>query len=591
MISKETIEQVLMRTDIVTLIGGYVSLKRAGSNLKGLCPFHSEKTPSFTVYPEDGSFYCFGCGAGGDAITFVRKRENLDYPDAVEFLAQRAGITIIRDERAPVGGLPKYDRKRIFAMNVDAAKYFNKCLFSDNPDAKAALNYFTETRGLSASTIKHFGLGFAPDSFDAFLKYMLAKGYKYDELIAAFLCGKSEKGAYYPSFRNRVMFPIIDVTGNVIAFGGRAMDGSAAKYKNSSDTPVFKKSRNLFALNFARHSCAETMILCEGYMDVIALHAAGFENAVATLGTALTSEQARLMSRYTKKVIICYDSDEAGQKAAMRAIKILSEVGLDVSILKVSGAKDPDEYIKKYGADKFRQLLFESKSTFDYNLDNILSKYDITIPNDKIKALHECEKLISETYSSAERDIYIQTISKIFGVEAKSIKSDVDGMIARETRAKRREQSSKVKQDAIGYSDKVNPDYIKAPAAAKNEETLLGLLLIYPEHRKKVFEEGLVEENDFITDLNRRIFTYLKDAYFNGDDSHLDMDSVFTPDERGRITRMKIARMELTENGEAVLLESIDRLKRSVSKKQNEKNVSMDSLKDLIEQKKKKNIK
>ena len=587
MISKETIEQVLMRTDIVTLIGGYVSLKRAGSNLKGLCPFHSEKTPSFTVYPEDGSFYCFGCGSGGDAITFVRKRENLDYPDAVEFLAQRAGITIIRDERAPAGGLPKFDRKRIFAMNVDAAKYFNRCLFSDNQDAKAALTYFTETRGLSASTIKHFGLGYAPDSFDAFLKYMLAKGYKYDELIAAFLCGKSEKGAFYPSFRNRVMFPIIDVTGNVIAFGGRAMDGSAAKYKNSSDTPVFKKSRNLFALNFARHSCAETMILCEGYMDVIALHAAGFENAVATLGTALTTEQARLMSRYTKKVIICYDSDEAGQKAAMRAIKMLSEVGLDVSILKVNGAKDPDEYIKKYGADKFRQLLFESKSTFEYNLDNILSKYDITIPNDKIKALHECEKLISETYSSAERDIYIQTISKIFGVEAKSIKSDVDGMIAREVRAKRREQSTKVKQDAIGYSDKVNPDYIKAPAAAKNEETLLGLLLIYPEHRKKVFEDGLVEEDDFITDLNRRIFTYLKEAYLNGDDTHLDMDAVFSPDERGRITRMKIARMELTENGEDVLLESIERLRRSVSKKQNEKNSSMDSLKDLIEQKKK----
>ena len=590
MISKETIEQVLMRTDIVTLIGGYVSLKRAGSNLKGLCPFHSEKTPSFTVYPDDGSFYCFGCGSGGDAITFVRKRENLDYPDAVEFLAQRAGITIIKDERPSVSGLPKYDRKRIFAMNVDAAKYFNRCLFSDNPDAKAALNYFTETRGLSASTIKHFGLGFAPDSFDAFLKYMLAKGYKQDELIAGFLCGKSEKGAFYPSFRNRVMFPIIDVTGNVIAFGGRAMDGSAAKYKNSSDTPVFKKSRNLFALNFARHSCAEVMILCEGYMDVIALHAAGFENAVATLGTALTTEQARLMSRYTKKVIICYDSDEAGQKAAMRAIKMLSEVGLDVSILKVNGAKDPDEYIKKYGADKFRQLLFESKSTFEYNLDNILSKYDITIPNDKIKALHECEKLISETYSSAERDIYIQTISKIFGVEAKSIKSDVDGMIARAVSAKRREQSSKVKQDAIGYSDKVNPDYIKAPAAAKNEETLLGLLLIYPEHRKKVFEEGLVDETDFITELNRRIFNYLKDAYFNGDDSHLDMDSVFTPDERGRITRMKISRLELTENGEAVLIESIDRLKRSVSKKHNEKNSSMDSLKDLIEQKKK-NIK
>lgn len=587
MISKETIEQVLMRTDIATLIGSYISLKRAGANLKGLCPFHSEKTPSFTVYPADNSFYCFGCGAGGDPITFIRKRENLDYPDAVEFLAQRAGITIVRDERTPTVGVPKFDRKRMFQMNVDAAKYFNRCLFSDNPDAKAALAYFTEVRGLSTATIKHFGLGFAPNSFDTFSKYMLAKGYTFEELEAGFLCGKSEKGRYYDAFRNRIMFPIIDVSGNVIAFGGRVMDDSKPKYKNSSDTPVFKKSRNLFALNFARHHCAETMILCEGYMDVIAMHSAGFENAVATLGTAITTEQARMMSRYTKKVIISYDADEAGQKAAMRAVKMLTDVGLDVSILKVPGAKDPDEYIKKFGADKFRQVLNASKSKFDYNLENILSKYDINLPQDKVKALHECEKLISETYSSAERDIYIQNISKLFGVDAKSIKSDVDRIIAKAATARRKEESNKIKQDAIGYSDKVNPDYIKAPAAAKNEETLLGLLLLYPEHRKKVFEEGLVDEADFFTDLNKRIFCYLRDAYHSGDESHLDMDACFTPDERGRITKMKLNRMELTDNGIDVLLEIIDRLRRSVSKKNNEKNSSLDSLTRLLEAKKK----
>ena len=587
MISKETIEQVLMRTDIATLIGSYISLKRAGANLKGLCPFHSEKTPSFTVYPADNSFYCFGCGAGGDPITFIRKRENLDYPDAVEFLAQRAGITIVRDERTPTVGVPKFDRKRMFQMNVDAAKYFNRCLFSDNPDAKAALAYFTEVRGLSTATIKHFGLGFAPNSFDTFSKYMLAKGYTFEELEAGFLCGKSEKGRYYDAFRNRIMFPIIDVSGNVIAFGGRVMDDSKPKYKNSSDTPVFKKSRNLFALNFARHHCAETMILCEGYMDVIAMHSAGFENAVATLGTAITTEQARMMSRYTKKVIISYDADEAGQKAAMRAVKMLTDVGLDVSILKVPGAKDPDEYIKKFGADKFRQVLNASKSKFDYNLENILSKYDINLPQDKVKALHECEKLISETYSSAERDIYIQNISKLFGVDAKSIKSDVDRIIAKAATARRKEESNKIKQDAIGYSDKVNPDYIKAPAAAKNEETLLGLLLLYPEHRKKVFEEGLVDEADFFTDLNKRIFCYLRDAYHSGDESHLDMDACFTPDERGRITKMKLNRMELTDNGIDVLLEIIDRLRRSVSKKNNEKNSSLDSLARLLEAKKK----
>ena len=588
MISKETIEQVLMRNDIESVIGSYIALKRAGSNLKGLCPFHSEKTPSFTVYPADNSFYCFGCGVGGDAITFIRKRENMDYPDAVEFLAKRAGITIIRDERnGVIDNQPKFDRTRMFNMNVDAARYFNKCLFSDNPGAKAALAYFTEERGLSLATVKHFGLGYAPDSFDAFSKYMLAKGYTFEELVAGFLCGKSEKGRYYDAFRNRVMFPIIDVSGNVIAFGGRVMDDSKPKYKNSSDTPVFKKSRNLFALNFARHSCSEALILCEGYMDVIALHAAGFENAVATLGTAITSEQARLISRYTKKVIISYDADEAGQKAAQRAIKLLSEVGVDVTILKVPGAKDPDEYIKKNGADKFARLLTESKNKFDYNLENILSRYDINHPQDKIKALHEAEKLISETYSSAERDIYIKTISKLFDVGFKSVKEDVDKLVGKAHNARRKEESSKAKQDMIGYSDRVNPDFVKAPAVAKNEESVLGLMLLYPEHRKRVFEEGLISEEDFFTDFNKRIFGYLKECYLDRNDSHLDMDELFTPDEIGRMTRMKIQRMELSENGTEVLLDSISGLKNSVRKKLSEQNQSLDGLAKLLENKRK----
>ena len=585
MISKETIEQVLMRNDIETLIGSYITLKRAGSNLKGLCPFHSEKTPSFTVYPQDNSFYCFGCGAGGDAITFIRKRENLDYPDAVEFLANRAGITIIRDDNDRIRQTPKFERARMFAMNVDAAKYFNRCLFSDNTDAKAALSYFVDQRGLSLATIKHFGLGFAPNSFDAFSKYMLAKGYSFEELEAGFLCGKSDKGRYYDAFRNRIMFPIIDVSGNVIAFGGRVMDDSKPKYKNSSDTPVFKKSRNLFALNFARHSCQEAIILCEGYMDVIALHSAGFENAVATLGTAITSEQARIMSRYTKKVIICYDSDEAGQKAAMRAVKLLSEVGLDVTILKVNGAKDPDEYIKKYGREKFQKLLSESKSKFDYSLENILSKYDINLSNEKIKALTDSERLISETYSSAERDIYIQTVAKLFNVEIKSVRDDVDQMRKTAEKKWHKEESNRVKQDAVGYTDKVNPDFAKAPAVARNEENLLGLLLMYPEHRKQVFEKGLVSEEDFITELNRRIFKYLENAFFNQEDSHFDIDDHFTTDERGRMARMKSVRMELSENGDAVLLDSISNLKKSVSKKQNEKNASLEDLVNLIKKK------
>ena len=585
MISKETIDQVLMRNDIETLIGGYVSLKRAGSNLKGLCPFHSEKSPSFTVYPSDNSFYCFGCGVGGNAITFVRMRENLDYPDAVEFLANRAGITIIHDDKNLYKAEPKFDRAKMFKMNVDAAKYFHKCLFADTPDARAALSYFLDKRKLSLAIIKHFGLGYAPNSFDEFSKYMLARGYTYEELVAGFLCGKSERGTYYDAFRNRVMFPIIDPSGNVIAFGGRVMDDSKPKYKNSSDTPVFKKSKNLFALNFARLTCAETMILCEGYMDVIALHSAGFTNAVATLGTAITAEQARMMSRYTKKVIISYDADEAGQKAAARAIKMLGDVGLDVTILKVPGAKDPDEYIKQFGADKFKQLLTESKGRFEYSMDNILARYDLNVPQDKVKALAETEKLISETYSSAERDLYIQSVAKKFGVDSKSVKSDVDRMVSRAASKYKKENATKIKQDAIGYSDRVNPDFIKAPAVAKNEETVIGLLLLYPEHRKKVFEQNLLSDENFFTDLNKRIFEYMREAYVSKDDSHADVDAYFTPEETGRITKMKLSRMSLSDNGEQVLLDSISSLKEAVRKKTSQQTNTYEELNRLLLQK------
>ena len=585
MISRETIEEVLLRTDIQTLIGGYVTLKRASANLKGLCPFHSEKSPSFTVYPANNSFYCFGCGAGGDQISFIMRMEHLDYPDAVEFLAKRAGITIVDDNTKQYSNQPHFDKKRIYSMNTDAAKFFNACLFSDSPDAKAALSYFTNDRKLSVATIKHFGLGYAPNSFDVFSKYMISKGYTYDELVAGFLCGKSDRGHYYDTFRNRVMFPIIDVSGNVIAFGGRVMDDSKPKYKNSSDTPVFKKLRNLFALNFARHTCQDALILCEGYMDVIALHSVGITNAVATLGTAITSEQARVMSRYTKRVIISYDSDEAGVKAATRAMKLLEEVGLEVNVLSVPGAKDPDEYIKKFGVDKFKQIINGAKSKFDYSLDAILSKYDIALPQDKINALAEVEKLISEVNSMAERDVYIHAVAKKFEVQAASIRADVDRIVSRRERDYKRSQSQKIKQEAAGYSDRINPDFLKAPAVARNEETVLGLLLLFPNHRKKVFTEQLLSVDDFMTDLNKRIYSYVERAYNDGDDNLITINDEFTQDEIGRISRMKIRRMELSANDDNVLLECIENLRKSVDKKVSEKADTIDKLNEILSKK------
>ena len=579
MISRDVVDEILQRTDIETLIGGYVSLKRAGSNLKGLCPFHSEKSPSFTVFPADNSFYCFGCGVGGNAITFVRQIEHMDYPDAVVYLGKRAGITVVKDNTETYDG-KKIDKSRILKMNVDAAKYFHSCLFSKDAAAQNALRYFTEQRGLSVATIRHFGLGFAPDSFDAFGKHMRSLGYTYDELVTGFLCGKSERGHYYDAFRNRVMFPIIDVSGNVIAFGGRVMDDSKPKYKNSSDTPVFKKLRNLFALNYARHTCAETLILCEGYMDVIALHAAGFTNAVATLGTAITTDQARLMSRYTKRVIITYDADEAGQKAAVRAMGMLSEVGLEVSVLKIPDAKDPDEYIKKFGKDRFRSLIDNSRSKFEYNMERILSKYNVDFPQEKIQALTELVEMISGFYTEVERDIYIQAVSKQLNVPFNSVKNDVNQKVQQKKRQYKKEESQKVRQAAAGFGDKVNLDYAKAPAVAKNEESVLGLLIMYENHQKKVFEEKLLSAEDFYTDLNRSIFTYMQECYQSG--VQPNFDEKFPAEVVGRIARMKISRMELTENGDGVLSEAIASLKDAMKRKSAEGVSTMDALNSLI---------
>ncbi len=583
MVSKEIIDEILLRNDIESLIGNYVALKRAGSNLKGLCPFHSEKTPSFVVYPHDNSFYCFGCGIGGDAVTFVKQMEHLDYPDALEFLAKRAGITIPpSNDRTYIG--KKVDKARVLKMNTDAAKFFHKCLFSDDPEAKTALAYFTEKRGLSLATIKHFGLGFAPNSFDAFSSYMRRLGYSYDELVDGFLCGKNERGRYYDAFRNRVMFPIIDVSGNVIAFGGRVMDDSKPKYKNSSDTPVFKKSRNLFALNFARLTCSEVLILCEGYMDVIALHAVGITNAVATLGTAITSEQARMMTRYTKKVIISYDADEAGKKATARALKILGEVGMDVSVLNIPGSKDPDEYIKTFGEEKFRELINGSKSEFDYNMDGILSRYDINLSQDKIKALKEAENLISEFYSSAERDVYINDAAKRFGVDYKSIKSDIDRIITKRNRSYKKEESKNLIRKSEGFSDRTNPDYAKAPAIAKNEETVLGLMLYMPNLKERVFKESLLSEEDFFTELGRRIFVFLKDSYKPSEMALPDFNEQFTPNEVGRITSMKMSRAEY-ENNDTTLDESIANLKASLAKKKAKSTNTFEGLNELLAKK------
>lgn len=582
MIDNQIIEEIKSRNDIVDVISSYISLKRAGSNMQGLCPFHSEKTPSFTVFTATQGYYCFGCGAGGDAINFVRQIENLEYIPALELLAKRAGISLPENVIHSKSG---FDRNRFLNMNRDAARFFRECLFDDSI-GKDAKNYLLG-RGLSVATIKRFGIGFSPDGFSSLTRHMTNLGYTEDELVAAFLCGRSKKnGALFDYFRNRVMFPIIDVSGNVIAFGGRVMDDSQPKYLNSSDTPVFKKSRNLFALNFARTACSEELILCEGYMDVIALHAAGFSNSVATLGTAITPEQARIMSRYTKKVLISYDSDAAGQKAANRAIGILGEVGLDVRVLKVRDAKDPDEFIKKFGSEKFSELINGSRGKFEYNMDSVLSRHDIQIPDERIKACSELTAMIADIYSSAEREIYIASVSEKLDIPKESIRSDVDRIIKKKKRDVKKQESQRIVRQSAGYGDKINPDYAKNVAAAKAEENVIGMLLLYPEYRKQI-SDGKIElsGDDFFTDFGRRTFEVIIDLEReNGFDISL-LGEFFSPEEVGRIMRMQLSRSQLSDNSQVVFEESVSSLKREVSMDGND--ATVDNILNILENKRK----
>ena len=575
--SRELVEEIRLRNDIVELIGTYVNLKRAGSRLQGLCPYHSERSPSFTVFPDSQSFYCFGCGAGGDAITFAMRSENLDYPGAVEFLAKRAGITIPTSPEEENAGM---SRKRVYEMNLAAAKYFRACLFDENL-GKAGMEYLAGKRKLPPVIIKRFGLGFAPDGFGGLTDYMKKQGFTEEELITGFLCGKSQKtGRAYDYFRNRVIFPIINTSGDVIAFGGRVMDDSKPKYLNSSDTPGFKKSRNLFALNYAKNHCSERMILCEGYMDVIACHAAGFENAVATLGTALTQEQARLMAKHTKEVLIAYDSDEAGQNAAKKAIRMLSDVGLEVKVLNMEGAKDPDEYIKKFGRDKFRALLDAGKSGFEFKLDGTLRKFNISIPEEKIKASAEICSHIASVYSNVEREVYISSAAKRLGISEDVLRNDVEAARRRLVKEYKANESKQARNDAIGIGDRINTDGIKNIRAKGAEEAIIGLMLVYEEYRSAIVSGKVgLSASDFFSEFHSRAFSKITELESDGGFDFSLLSEFFSIDEIGRLQGLISKRRELSENGMDVFRKCVDTLKEEKEKK----NVEQGSISDLAE--------
>lgn len=575
MISPQIIEEIKYRNDIEDVISGYVTLKRAGSNLVGLCPFHSEKSPSFTVFTGSKSFYCFGCGAGGDVIGFVMRTENLEYTDALRYLAKRAGIELPEDGAARERGV---SRDRVLAMNRDAAKFF----FSSLRESRAAQEYLSR-RGLSSALVRHFGIGYAPDDFQALYRCLSSKGYTQEELSTAFLCSVSRKnGKSYDIFRNRIMFPVIDVRGDVIAFGGRTIGNNPdeSKYINSADTPVFNKRRNLFALNFARTSCAEQIILCEGYMDVVSLHGAGFTNAVASCGTALTPDQARLMRKYAKSAVISYDADEAGQRAADKAFALLGEAGLEARLLKVENAKDPDEYIKKYGKEGFSRLLNRSRSRFDFKFSNILSGNDVTTADGRIKAASEAAEMIAQFRSEVERDVYIRQVCAKLDVPYDGMKNDIARRIAKRDKKDRKEQNLSVIRAAEGFGDRVNPDRLKNVGAAGAEDAIIGILAMFPELIPEASEGKLkLTPDDFVTAFNRRVYEKMTEL-----GSEFDVGLIadtFTPDEIARIVKNMVSRQNLTENGITVIAQCADKLRKNKEKE-------LLSLEDLIASKRKK---
>lgn len=477
MIPREYIDEVVRRSDITEVVSSYVQLRHRGRTHTGLCPFHSEKTPSFVVYPETQSFYCFGCGAGGDVITFVRKINNLDYVEAVKMLAGRAGMPM-PEEDDKAGRL----RSRVLAINKEAARFFYEQLNAENDDARAARAYW-RGRGLSDSTIRRFGLGFSPNDFGALRRHLRTRGYTEEEMLASGLQKRSEKGNVYDVFRGRVMTPIFDLRGNVIAFGGRVLGDEKPKYINSPETLVYKKSKAMFALNIAKKSASRRYILCEGYMDVISLHQAGFDTAVAACGTALTQDQVRLLGEYADEVVLCYDSDEAGQKATARSLGLFAESPVKVSVLNIPGAKDPDEFIKKYGRERFEALLNGTSNAIEYKLAKVREKYDLARPADRVEYIKDAIRLLAGRLTPTEREVYAGRLAEETDVAKANVVAQLEAAVRANQRRAQRQREKELLNTGAGADIKLPynvPGGEKALGVASAEQQLVAALIRDP---------------------------------------------------------------------------------------------------------------
>lgn len=533
-ISDAFLQELRMKTDIEEIISPYVNLKRRGRNLVGLCPFHNEKTPSFTVYPQNQSFYCFGCSAAGDAITFVRRAENFDYVEAVKFLAQKANLRMPEDG---VDDTLMKRRREILDANRKAAKFFHAQLFS--PAGEQALQYLL-TRGITKKTIRQFGLGYAPNEWRALLGHLKAEGFSEQLLVEANLARRSERDSktnIYDSFRGRIMFPIIDPRGNVIAFGGRIMDNTVPKYINTSDTLVYKKSHGVYALNFAKNENSGKLIIVEGYMDVIALHQAGFTNAVACLGTALTREQANVLSRYADEVILAYDTDNAGQKATRRAIDVFNTTSLKVRVPQLTGGKDPDEIIRTHGKERFRDLLEGAANDIEYNLLREKEKYDITTDDGKLSYLNAATNYLAQLSGAMERDIYASRLAEELQVDAKAIKTRIETLCRKNKKKQQAQQAKEWQRELLTQRDPLNPEASENPRATRAQEVLLTSLMRNPDYYPKLKDR--LQPEQFGTGFYRRVFTVLCERLAeNREIEPMFLSQEFSPQEMGRITKL-----------------------------------------------------
>ena len=542
------LQELKLRSDITEIASSYVNLKRHGRNMVGLCPFHGEKTPSFNIYTENGSFYCFGCGAGGDVITFIMKIENLDYVEAVKFLAQRAGMEM--PENTYDDSLSKL-RMRIYEANREAARFFHATLLSQR--GQSGLNYL-RGRALSDRTIRHFGLGFADDDWNSLCNHLKNKGFSEYEIYSANLAFKRKNGnGIYDHFVNRVMFPIIDLRGNVIAFGGRIMTDEKPKYLNTSDTPVFKKSENLFSLNNAKSSGTRTLILCEGYMDVIALNQAGFTNAVATLGTALTNEQAVLMKRYADEVIICYDADGAGQKATARAIDILRNAGLPIKILTVPSGKDPDEFIRSKGENgpaAFKLLIEKCGNDIEYRLMKLKENYNLNTTDGKVAFLNEAVKIVATIESPIERDVFASKLCAELEIDKNAFLEQISKVKRRGRRENIKKETRQIQAELNGQNDKINREHYKKPRSSSAEEALLVYLINNPDYANSISER--VTPDKFSNSLIKRYYEYVLSKIKSGYEPLTSVSSDFNSDEVSYLYKLISTTIPAASTREAV---------------------------------------